>query len=105
MEDNVCPAKWIVKDGTRNKWNTKPILLDGLGQYFFGGQVSFSQKDFEEQNQVLGQVDNHSKLIPEALVVSEEMFTTKPEFQQHKAVHGFDGVQPVQFVARYGESV
>ena len=79
-----------------------PCRLDGddtftVLTWLVRGRVSFSETDFEEQNQVLGQVDNHNKLIPEALVVSDEMFTTKPEFQQQKEMHGFDGVQPVQF--------
>ena len=40
--------------------------------------------DFEEHNQVLGRVNNNSKLIPEALVVPNETFEKKPEFQQQK---------------------
>ena len=56
------------------------------------------------QNQVLGRVNNNSKLIPEALVVPNETFETKPEFQQQKG-KAWSRVQPVQFEARYGESV
>ena len=60
--------------------------------------------DFEEHNQVLGRVNNNSKLIPEDLVVPKETFETKPEFQQQKG-KAWSRVQPVQFEARYGESV
>ena len=46
--------------------------------------------DFDEHNQVLGQVNNNSKLITEALGVSNETFERKPEFQQQKERHGVE---------------